>query len=136
MSPVGKTKDQGWEIGVRRTFSISPARAWLLLMTQPGLSLWLGQGIEPAFKKGLVYETTDGTTGDVRSYGEGSFIRLRWQPRGWDTASTLQVRVLPAKTGTTISFHQERLQDGDQREAMRQHWSTVLDQVGELFSGG
>jgi uncharacterized protein YndB with AHSA1/START domain len=132
-TPVGKTESQGWEIGVRRTFPIGAGRAWLLLMTQPGLGLWLGQGVEPAFKKGATYQTQDGTTGEVRSYNEGSLIRMTWQPREWDFASTLQIRVLPAKTGATISFHHERLQNGDQREAMRLHWSAVLDKLEGLM---
>ena len=132
-TPTGKTKSQGWEIGVRRTFPIGAGRAWLLLTTQPGLGLWLGQGIESGFKKGLNYQTGAGTTGEIRSYAEGSLIRLTWQPRDWDFASTLQIRVLPAKTGTTISIHHERLQNGDQREAMRLHWSAVLDKLEGLM---
>jgi hypothetical protein len=58
---------------------------------------------------------------------------MRWQPPFWDFASTLQIRVNPAKTGATISFHHELLQDGDQREAMRQHWSAVMDKLGALI---
>lgn len=132
-TPVGKTKSQGWEIGVRRTFPIGAGRAWLLLMTQPGLGLWLGQSVEPAFKKGDAYKTQEGTTGEIKSFNEGSLIRMTWQPPEWDFASTLQVRVLPAKTGATISFHHERLQNGDQREAMRRRWSTVLDKLAALI---
>ena len=30
---TGKTKSQGWEIGVRRTFPISTENAWTLLTT-------------------------------------------------------------------------------------------------------
>lgn len=132
-TPVGKTKNQGWEIGVRRTFPIGTGRAWVLLMTQPGLSLWLGQGVEPAFKKGDVYKTQEGTTGEIRSFSEGSLIRMTWQPKEWDFASTLQIRVIPAKTGATISVHHEKLENGDQREAMRLHWSAVLDKLGGLM---
>ena len=132
-TPVGKTKSQGWEIGVRRTFPIDAVQAWVLLMTQPGLGLWLGQGIESTFKKGVTYTTKEGTQGEIRSYTEGSLIRMTWQPHDWDFASTLQIRVLPAKTGTTISIHHERLQNGDQREAMRLHWSAVLDKLEGLM---
>ena len=132
-TPVGKTKSQGWEIGVRRTFPIDAVQAWVLLMTQPGLGLWLRQGIESTFKKGVTYTTKEGTQGEIRSYTEGSLIRMTWQPHDWDFASTLQIRVLPAKTGTTISIHHERLQNGDQREAMRLHWSAVLDKLEGLM---
>lgn len=132
MSPVGKTKDQGWEIGVRRTLPTTPEKAWTLLTTQPGLGYWLGHGVEVDFKKGDEYETREKTTGDIRSYQRGSLIRMTWQPPDWDEPSTLQVRVLPAKTGATISFHHERLEDGDQREAMRKHWTSIMDKLSAL----
>jgi uncharacterized protein YndB with AHSA1/START domain len=134
-TPVGKTKSQGWEIGVRRTFSISPRHAWELLMTQPGLGHWLGHGVKPDFAKGKSYKTDEGTTGEIRSYSEGSLIRLTWQPAKWDFASTLQIRVQPAKIGATISVHHEKLDDGERREAMRKHWSDALDKLGKLIEG-
>lgn len=130
--PTGKTKDQGWEIGVRRTFAITPQRAWELLMTQPGLGYWLGRGVT-AFKKGDTFETDEKTSGEIRSYSEGSLIRLRWQPNGSTTESTLQVRVMPAKKGAIISIHHERLENADEREAMQKHWSGVLDKLGAII---
>ncbi len=132
MSPVGKTKTQGWEIGVRRTLPIGTAEAWEALMKQPGLGYWLGHGVRPVFKKGDTFKTTEGTEAEIRSYEQGSLIRMRWQPPDWDFASTLQVRVQPAKMGATISFHHEKLENSDQREAMRRHWSEVMDKLEGL----
>jgi len=136
MSPVGKTKTQGWEIGVRRTLPISTGEAWEALMTQPGMGYWLGHGVRPVFKKGASYKTTEGTEGDIRSYDQGHLIRMTWQPPDWDFASTLQIRVLPAKTGATISFHHEKLANGDQREAMHAHWMAVMDRLEALVKKG
>jgi uncharacterized protein YndB with AHSA1/START domain len=133
MTPVGKTKTQGWEIGVRRTFPIKVNQAWDLMMTQPGLGIWLGHGVKADFKKGDTFKTDEGTKGEIRSYDEGSMVRLRWQPADWDFESVVQVRVQPAKTGATISFHHEKMQNGEQRQAMQRHWSGVLDQLGELI---
>jgi uncharacterized protein YndB with AHSA1/START domain len=132
-TPVGKTKSQGWEIGVRRTFPVGTDKAWELLTTQPGLGYWLGRGVEPPFKKGYSYTTKEKTTGDIRSYSEGSLIRLTWQPSKWDFASTLQIQVAPAKKGATISIHHEKLENGEQREKMREHWSDVLDKLENLL---
>lgn len=133
--PTGKTKSQGWEIGVRRTLPISDERLWALLMTQPGLGYWLGHGVEPEFKKGMTFKTQEGTTGEIRSYSEGSLIRMRWQPHDAALASTLQIRVNPAKKGAALSFHHEKLLDADQREAMRAHWSGVIDKLEHLVKG-
>jgi uncharacterized protein YndB with AHSA1/START domain len=131
-TPTGKTKGQGWEIGVRRTMPIEISTAWELLMTPPGLEYWLGTGVEPPFKKGAQYMTEEHTVGEIRSFAEGSLIRLTWQPQNWNFQSTLQIRLLPAAKGTTISIHHEKLQNTEQREAMRLHWSAVLDKLEAL----
>lgn len=133
---VGNTKTQGWEFGIRRTFPISSEQLWELITTQPGLGYWLGEGVEVAgFKKGQPYTTHDGTTGEIRSYTVGSLIRMTWQPPDWDFASTVQIRILPAKTGATFSIHHEKMQNGDQREAMRARWGAVMDQLQSLIDG-
>lgn len=134
-APVGKTKDAGWEIGVRRTLPISVEEAWELLVTQPGMGYWLGNDAELCFEKGSAFHTEEGNVGKIKSYAEGKLIRLSWQPRDWTFPSTLQVRVIPSKTKATISFHQERLTDGEQRERMRAHWTEVLDQLSNLVRG-
>lgn len=132
--PVGKTRTQGWEVGIRRTLPISAEKAWELLTTPPGLGCWLGTGVDPHFKKGDTFTTAEGTSGEIRSYSEGSLIRMRWQSPEWDFESTLQIRVMPAKTGATISFHHERMQNADQRAAMQQHWSDVIDRLAHLIT--
>jgi uncharacterized protein YndB with AHSA1/START domain len=131
-APVGKTKTQGWEIGVRRTLPISPDKAWELLTTQPGMGYWLGHGVEADFKKGQSFKTKEGAVGEIVSYQIGNLIRMRWQPPEWDFESTLQIRVSPAKTGTTISFHHEKLANGEQREKMRTHWAGAIEKLRKL----
>ncbi len=133
-TPVGKTKGQGWEIGVRKTFPVGTGQLWEALTTQPGLGYWLGTGVEADFKKGDTYTTAEGTTGDIRSYETGSLIRLTWHPKDLDAPSTLQIRLIPAKKGCTLSIHHEKLQDGIQREAMRQHWASVIELFESLLN--
>ncbi|HEX2908103.1 MAG TPA: SRPBCC domain-containing protein [Phototrophicaceae bacterium] len=125
---VGETKSQGWEIGVRRTLPISAGKAWRLLLEALGLA-----GIEepdaPVDKKGLTFKTEAGTEVEIRSYEPSNLLRMKWQPRGWDVNSTLQIRVAPAKTGSTLSVHHEWLQNAEQREAMRAYWTALLDEL-------
>jgi uncharacterized protein YndB with AHSA1/START domain len=134
--PIGKTKGQGWEIGVRKTFAVGTGRLWEALMTQPGLGYWLGSGVNAEFEKGDTYKTTEGTTGDIRSFEAGSLIRMTWQPQDTDLPSTLQIRVIPTKKGSTLSIHHEKLLNGEQREAMRQHWSSVIEKFQALLKSG
>lgn len=122
MNPVGKTKSQGWEIGVHRTLPASTVEAWDMIMTALGLD-----PEPPIYEKGLTLETTDKTHIEIRSYVQGSMIRMKWRPADWDFQSTLQIRVLPARTGATISVHHEWLQNAHQREQMRRHWTALLE---------
>ena len=121
-SPIGKTKTQGWEIGVSRTLPISTTKAWDRIVSALGVDV-------KDFSKGAAFETRDRTRVEIRSFESGSLIRMTWQPPDWDFASTLQVRVTPAKTGATISVHHEKLQNGDQREQMRARWTALLEEL-------
>jgi uncharacterized protein YndB with AHSA1/START domain len=129
-TPVGLTRDAGWEIGVRRTVEATVDQAWDLLNSAEGLALWLGRGAELGRDKGTPYRTEDGTHGELRSWRDGDRVRLTWQPQGAERPSTVQVTVSGARSGrTTIGFHHERLVDADERERMRAHWSAVLDRL-------
>jgi uncharacterized protein YndB with AHSA1/START domain len=131
--PVGYSKSQGWEMGVRRTLPGSATALWSLLMSEPGLGIWLGTGVPLRFEKHQTFITTEGIRCEIRSYEEGSLIRMRWQPPDWAEPSTLQVRVIGAKHGATLSFHHEHLPDGDQRTAMLSHWDGVIEQLEAMF---
>jgi uncharacterized protein YndB with AHSA1/START domain len=131
--PIGKTKDQGWQIGVSRTFSVNSEALWKLLTNQPGLGFWFGHDANLIFKKGQTFQTKEGITGEIRSCREGSLVRMRWQPRDWNFVSTLQVRITPSKEKTIIRFHHEKLENEEQREKMRAHWKGVLDKLEGLI---
>lgn len=123
---VGHTADAGWEIGVRRTVAAEPEEVWALLRSPEGMEIWLGGAITLALGP---YRLDDGTDGEVRVDEPGSHIRLTWRPPGWEEPSVVQVRVMPAATGTTIAFHQERLADAMMRELMRERWTGVIAQL-------
>lgn len=59
--------------------------------------------------------------------------RFILQPPDWSIPTTLQIRTTPAKTGATLSIHHEKLRDNDDREAMRLHWSDVIEQLRRLI---
>ena len=134
---VGLTKDVGWEIGARRTFSTFPGEAWELLLSRLGVEMWLGQvdGETPDFAVGSQYRLANGAEAEVRVFEPGSHLRMRYHPQGWERPSTIQVRVLPAKKEgqTTISFHEEHLPDAEAREIRKAHYVSALDQLGQAI---
>ncbi|RBL92520.1 SRPBCC domain-containing protein [Chitinophaga flava] len=131
-SAVGNTSSQGWETGVRRTFSLTPAQAWTILFSQPVLGAWLDNKALLTFQPGDTYTTTAGITITVTSVTEVKVIRMKWQHKGQTNTSTLQIRVIPAKEKTTISFHHEWLANSQEREEMKIYWSHVLDEIKKI----
>ena len=91
-----------------------------------GTAAWLGGPL--AIAEGP-YRLEDGTDGEVRVDEHGSHIRLTWRPPGREVPTVVQVRVLPAASGATVAFHQERLEGPEEREAMRAHWTGVIDRL-------
>jgi len=108
VSPVGQTADGWWEVGVRRTIPLDRTSAWTVLRA--------------------LLDAEDAVLG-VRSETPGHVLRARYQLAGWAEPSTLQLRVLPAATGTTLAVHHELLPDSKAREAMRQQWTSALEQL-------
>lgn len=126
-SSVGETADAGYQIGVRRTLTCSAEQLWDLLLSGAGTRVWLGGAVDIA--EGTRFSLDDGTSGMISVFRSGSHIRLTWQPLNRPTPTTLQIRVIPAKTGTTLAIHQERLRDGEERTAMRAHWRRVIEEL-------
>ena len=133
MREIGKTRSVGYEIGVRKTFEIPVKKAWEILFSKDGLHSWLGDIKSNDIKVNQAFSTSDGIAGQVRVLKPFSHIRMSWQKEHWKNISTLQIRTIKVKTGTTISFHQEKLLNSEQREEMREQWKKVVDQIGEII---
>jgi len=106
---AGKTKDCGWQAGMRRTLPIQMKDAWQLLTSKEGVAIWLGGGAEVEFKKGTCYQLSDGTSGEIRVVRPCSHLRLTWQPPDWLRPSTMQLRLVPSGSRTVLALHQEHL---------------------------
>lgn len=129
---IGQTKDSTYQAGVRKTFAISLQEAWQLVFSGKGMAIWLGDDTDLRTVKGSPYKTGNSITGTVRVVKEFSHVRFTYKKENWDNESLVQIRFIAAKTGTTISFHQEKLADSSQREEMKQHWEAALTQFSAL----
>jgi len=130
---IGQTKTAGFQIGVRRTFSISVQDAWDFLTSEQGQSIWLGEACPLQLTEGVSYTTPRGTRGVIRVVNPGVNVRLTWQPQEWQHASTIQIRTIPSGANTVISFHQEGLPGAKDRASMRHHWQQVLARLQTLL---
>jgi uncharacterized protein YndB with AHSA1/START domain len=128
--PTGLTKGAGWEIGVSRSVVFPLDEVWDFLTSAEGSAVWLGAGVQRLDQPGRAYQTSDGTSGEIRSFRPLDRVRLTWQPADWSHDSTVQFTLSRAASGRTVlRFHQERLVDATEREQQRAHWAAVLDAV-------
>lgn len=131
---VGQTKDAGFQIGVRKTFAVPVETIWNFLFSEKGLSTWLGNIRLENFELGRPYKTKEGIEGKVNVFKPNSHIRLTWKPKQWTNTSALQIRAIPNKDKTTISFHQDKLLDSKQREEMKKYWEEVIEKIENEIS--
>ena len=113
---------------MRKTWNVSVAHAWDFLFTPEGMEIWLGKIMGP-LEPGTAYETSNGVSGKINLIKPYSHIRLTWKKKDWNNISALQIRVIPSKEKTTISFHQDKLTDGKMREEMKFHWDKILQKI-------
>lgn len=128
-SSVGKTKDAGFQIGVRRTVPATVEAVWRFLTGAEGLRAWLGEAEGTVVREGENFATREGDSGRFTVVKPLSHVRLQWMKSDWEAPSTLQIRVLPAKQGATISIHQEKLSGPAAREEMKAHWEGVQEAI-------
>jgi uncharacterized protein YndB with AHSA1/START domain len=131
MRDQGETVDAGYQIGIQRTIHVPQAELWGFLTGENGRRLWLGT-FEQALEPGVEYETEEGVVGEIRTRSEGDRLRLTWQPADRSAPTTLQFTLSCPRNDrskTTLRFHHEHLANATEREAMRDHWKTVLDEI-------
>ena len=133
-SPVGRTKDAGWQIGVSRTVHADLDDVWDFLISSAGLATWLGGGIETPLEVAQQYRTDADVRGEIRSLRPYDRIRLTWQPPERADHATIQIALTATKTGCTLRIHTERLIDADEREQMRSHWRGIADAIEGTLS--
>lgn len=134
--PVGRTRGTGFQVGARRTFPVTSEAAWRLLTSPGGIRLWLDDAAAFSLEKGATYRLANGTHGEVRVVTSGSHLRLTWHPAGWPRPSTIQLRVIPKDDRTVIAFHQEHLPGAEERDARREHFRAVLDELVRILGAG
>ena len=129
---TGLTKDSGWQAGVRRTLPVKPEAAWDFLLSPDAVRIWLGAAPTLPLAHGAEFKLKDGTRCKITILKPGSHIRMQWQPANYPKPAVLQVRVIPAASGTTFSFHQENLPDADARQQRIAFYENALEELGKM----
>ncbi len=126
--PVGLTKDAGWQFGLRKTLLYPQEYTWDFMFSDRGLRIWLGE-LDNKLEIKKPYKTQKGIEGLVKVFKPYSHIRMNWKRKNWDNTSIVQVRVIGNQEKATISFHQEKLLDNNQREEMKLYWNEKMKEI-------
>ena len=131
--PIGLTKDVGWQFGLRKSFPLTQKYVWDFMFSDTGLKIWLGE-IMGALKIKEAFVTKEGIEGFVRVFTPYSHIRMHWKKKNWENTSTVQVRIMGTDKKATISFHQEKLRDSDQRQEMKLYWNKRMEEIEKALT--
>ena len=119
---TGLTKDGTWQLGVRRTAPVALDFVWQSLVDDPAALLGVPIRLEPG-----AGGEADGIEVRVRSLTPRVVTRMSWLEPGWVRPSSLQLRVLPAATGTAVSIAHEGLPDEAARLRLLPLWTARLE---------
>jgi len=125
---TGKTKDVGFQFGIRKTIPVLTEKAWNFLFSENGLKIWLGN-LKSELESKKEFETENGITGLLRVFKPNSHIRLNWKSKTWENMSTVQIRVIGNENKTTIAIHQEKLLNSEQRNEMKEYWTEIMNKI-------
>lgn len=133
----GRTASAGYEVGAQGTFIIPAKQVWNFVTSTEGFRIWLKPVPPFVLSRLREFRTRDGAIGIVRVLRPPHHLRITWQPRRWNRASTVQIRVVPTGKGkTSLRFHQEQIPNAAEREKMRKRWKDVLARFGEIRRRG
>jgi len=125
---IGKTKDVGFQFGIRKTIPVSTEKVWDFLFSENGLKIWLGK-LKSELELKKDFETENEIKGLVRVFKPNSHIRLNWKPKTWENISTVQIQVIGNENKATIAIHQEKLLNSEQRIEMKKYWTEIMEKL-------
>lgn len=131
---AGKSKDAGYMFGLRKSFSLSYEEVWDYLFSNEGLPIWLGEISGEEIEIGKEMDLGQGVSGRFTVFKPFSHIRMTWNKSTWVNATRFQLRIIPSKNKTAISFCHEMLLDQQQRQEMKIHWNEVMNQLSEMLT--
>jgi activator of HSP90 ATPase len=123
---IKKIKPIGFQLGVSKTFAISYDAMWEFLLSENGISVWLGEINFDDFGVNKPYLTKQGIEGKLNVFKPDSHLRLTWKPKHWQKFSIIEMRITNSKGRARIVFHHTNLYEVEQRIEMKKYWDNVI----------
>jgi activator of HSP90 ATPase len=127
---VGLTKKVGFQFSIIRTYAVSTDAAWDFLLSEAGISIWLGKINFDDFELNNSLTTTTGVEAKITIFRADSHLRLAWKPAHWVNNSFIEIRVFDTQGRTKIGLLHTHMTDAKQREEVKAYWGKIFQEIG------
>ena len=128
-----KNKDLGFQVSVRKTFSVSTETMWEFLLSQSGIEVWLGKINIDDLEIQKTFISDEGIEGKLTVFIPNCHLRLKWKPKHWQKLSTVELRVTNNKGRSSVVFHQTGFFEIEKIEEMRTYWKSIISNMNEVL---
>jgi activator of HSP90 ATPase len=127
---VDKTKNLGFQYSIRKTFPIPVDRFWEFLLSEQGISIWLGTINFADFELNKSFKTQEGIEGKITTFKPDCHFRMSWKPPHWEKPSIIEIRITNNKGRAAMVIHQTRFFEFEKRGEMKIYWDAIIVRIG------
>jgi activator of HSP90 ATPase len=124
-----KAKNLGFQYSIRKTFQVSVDTLWEFILSEQGISIWLGTMDMADFELNKSFKTSEGIEGKITTFKPDCHFRMSWKPPHWDKPSIVEVRITNYKGKASMVIHQTRFFEFEKREEMKIYWENVIEKM-------
>jgi hypothetical protein len=122
-------KDLGFQVSVSKTFNVSTQTMWEFLLSENGITIWLGEINFEDFGIQKQFVTKEGIEGKLTVFVPDCHLRLKLKPIGFEKALTVELRVTNSRGKAKVLFHNTGFYKIEQVEQLRNRWKHVISKM-------
>jgi activator of HSP90 ATPase len=122
-------KNLGFQYSIRKTFQVSVDVLWEFILSERGISIWLGTMDMADFELNRSFKTLEGIEGKITTFKPDCHFRMSWRPPHWDKPSIIELRITNYKGRASMVIHQTRFFEIEKREEMKVYWGNVIEKM-------
>jgi activator of HSP90 ATPase len=126
---IGLTKNVGFQFSITKTCPVSVDEAWDFLLSESGVSMWLGYINFDDFELNNSLITKAGIEAKITIFKADSHLRLAWKPAHWDNVSFIEIRVLTNGSRAKLGLLHTHMMSVAQREEVKAYWTKIFNKM-------
>jgi activator of HSP90 ATPase len=131
---VDKPKNLGFQYSIRKTFPVTVEVFWEFILSEQGISVWLGTIDMADFELNKSFKTQERIEGKITTFKPDCHFRMSWKPPHWNKPSIVEIRITNYKGKAAMVIHQTRFFEIEKREEMRVYWVNIVRKISVALS--